>query len=103
MGRPAALSVGVGSAAGRLIGRGTAGGSLRRGGGVQRRGLGSGGLGRFDGADDGAVQAGRGFVGELDAGVDEAGIGQPVQVLGSGQGAGDATDVTATFGPVGWR
>jgi len=48
------------------------------------------------------VHAGGGFVGEDHLGVDEPGRDQPLEVLGPGQGTGDAADVGAAFGPVGW-
>ncbi len=55
----------------------------------------------FGGPDDRPVHARGGFVGEGDLGVDEPGRSEPVEVLGPGQGTGDATDVGAALGPVG--
>ena len=53
---------------------------------------------RLDGADDGRVQTGGGLGRESHLGIREPDGGQPVQVLGAGQGAGDAADVGASLG-----
>jgi hypothetical protein len=47
------------------------------------------------------VQAGGDLVRRADTDGSEAGFGEPVVVLGEGQGAGDASDRAAAFGSLG--
>src|SRR5690606_36452998 len=53
---------------------------------------------RFGGADDGAVHARDGLVGEHDLDVDEPHGGQPVEVLRAGQRPGDTPDIGPALG-----
>ena len=48
------------------------------------------------------MHAGHKFVSEGDLRVDEAHVDQAVEILGPGEGAGDAADVGTSFGAVRW-